>query len=62
MKNHNCDVCKFRKRYDNNPKSLLGRIWRWHIGFCPGFKSYMLSLDNDKRVLLADKYDIAKFK
>lgn len=23
------------------PKSLLAHIWRWHTGWCPGWKSYI---------------------
>ena len=30
-----CENCKFRAHYDKNPKSALGRFWRWHINFCP---------------------------
>jgi hypothetical protein len=22
------------------PTSLLGRIWRWHTRWCPGWKAY----------------------
>jgi len=28
MADHNCEDCGFRAKYDNNPKSLLGRLWR----------------------------------
>jgi len=31
-----CETCFMRKHYEKNPRSLLGRIWRWHTGFCPG--------------------------
>lgn len=48
MAESNCNNCKLRAKYDNNPKSLLGRIWRWHIGWCPGWKAYMKSLDTEK--------------
>lgn len=52
-----CDQCKFRKTYDNNPRSLLGRIWKWHTGWCPGWKSYVKALPDKKRagVLAADQ-------
>ncbi len=36
-----CEACKFRARDDKNPQSMLGRIWKWHIGWCPGWKSYL---------------------
>jgi len=41
---------------------LLGRLWRWHAGWCPGWKSYMNSLPDQERLELAEKYDLAKFK
>ena len=62
MEEHNCENCNFRAKYDNNPKSLLGRLWRWHAGWCPGWKSYMNSLSEEKRNSLAEKYDLSKFK
>ena len=40
---HNCENCKFRAHYDKKPNSMLGRFWRWHINFCPGWKGYFTS-------------------
>ena len=57
-----CSNCKFRGKYDNNPKSLLGRLWRWHAGWCPGWKAYMKSLPDAERMKLAEKYNLAKYK
>jgi len=62
MAKHNCETCAFRAKYDRNPKSLLGRIWRWHAGWCPGWKAYMRSLENEKRIELAVKYDMRKYQ
>jgi hypothetical protein len=62
MEEQNCENCKFRAKYDNNQKSFLGRLWRWHSGWCPGWKSYMNSLPEEKRNSLAEKYDLSKFK
>lgn len=62
MSNHNCENCSFRAKYDNNPKSFLGRIWRWHASWCPGFNGYLKSLDDDQRRRLADKYGIKKYQ
>ena len=28
-----CENCKLRAAYDKNPKSLIGRFWRWQINF-----------------------------
>ena len=61
MADHNCETCAFRAKYDRNPKSLLGRIWRWHANWCPGWKAYMRSLDDEKRTELARRYRMTKF-
>jgi hypothetical protein len=62
MANHMCKSCGFRAKYDNNPKSVLGKVWRWHAGWCPGWKAYITSLPEDERIKLAVKYDMKKFK
>jgi hypothetical protein len=62
MAKHNCEKCSFRAKYDNNSKSLLGRLWKWHIRFCPGWKRYITSLPIDERTVLAEKYDLKKYK
>lgn len=51
-----CEKCKFRAKYDKNPRSIMGRIWKWHIGWCPGWKAYLQSLSNKKRKELMDQY------
>lgn len=61
MAESNCEKCGFRAKYDNNPNSVLGRIWKWHAGWCPGWKKYMKSLPEDKRSELAQKYDMKKY-
>ena len=43
-----CEQCKFRQAYDNNPRSRLGGNWKWHTGWCPGWKSYMIALPDGK--------------
>jgi len=59
---HICSNCKFRAQYDKNPKSLLGRFWRWHINFCPGWKSYFTSQPEEKKTELRNKYDFKKYQ
>ena len=59
MKN-NCENCPMRARYDLNPKSFWGRLWRWHINFCPGWKDYMKSIDESTRERLIEKYRLKK--
>ncbi len=53
-----CEDCSLRVKYDNKPKSFLGRFWRWHIGFCPGWKAYMQSLDDEKRMEIIKQYNL----
>jgi hypothetical protein len=57
----NCETCGLRARYDRNPRSLLGRLWRWHAGWCPGFKKYMTSLPQEERTDLARRYGLKKY-
>jgi len=51
-----CEKCSFRARYDRHPRSLLGRLWKWHTGWCPGWKSYLRSLPEDEREKTRRKY------
>ena len=48
---HNCENCKFRAHYDKKPASFLGKFWRWHINFCPGWKGYFTSQSEEKKVV-----------
>lgn len=59
-KTYPCENCKFRAHYEKNQKSLLGRFWRWHINFCPGWKGYMNSLTEEEQNALREKYGIKK--
>ncbi len=61
MANSRCAQCGLRAKYDNNPRSFLGRVWRWHISWCPGWKGYMKSLPTEERAALAHKYGLKKF-
>ena len=60
MTKHNCENCSIRAKHDANPKSLIGRFWRWHINFCPGWKRYMNSLTETQKQVLRDKYNLKK--
>ncbi|PZX20009.1 hypothetical protein LX69_00459 [Breznakibacter xylanolyticus] len=60
MEQHNCDTCPLRARYDRNSKSLMGRFWRWHIRFCPGWKAYFQSLDANAQQLLVNQYQLKR--
>ena len=59
-KKENCATCPMRKKYDTNPKSFAGRFWRWHINFCPGWKKYLASLDEDSRNAVIAQYNLKK--
>lgn len=62
MAEENCANCGWRAKYDENPKSVLGRLWRWHINFCPGWKGYFTSLSEAEKEQLATKYDFRKYQ
>lgn len=61
MTESNCANCGFRAKYDRNPKSLLGRIWRWHANWCPGWKSYITALSEKERLEVAQRYNMKKY-
>lgn len=62
MAQYPCENCKLRAHYDKNPKSVLGRLWRWHINFCPGFKAYFTHQDAETQNTLREKYDFKKYQ
>lgn len=43
----NCHTCGLRDRAEKKPNSLIARIWRWHTGWCPGWKAYQEYLENE---------------
>ena len=55
---HNCSSCPMRKKYDTKPKSILGRLWRWHINWCPGWKAYFKSLPEPEKAELIGQYTL----
>ena len=56
-----CENCKLRTNYEKNPKSFLGRFWRWHINYCPGWKGYFTSLSDEHKAELRAKYNFKKY-
>ncbi len=58
MKKHNCEKCRFRAKYDKEPGSFMGRLWRWHINWCPGWRGYLKSLSGEERAMLKEKYAV----
>ena len=61
MAEPSCARCPFRARFDSAPRSLLGRLWRWHAGWCPGWRQYMTSLPEAERRRIAQAYAMPKF-
>jgi hypothetical protein len=51
-----CETCSFRVRYDRNPRSILGRMWKWHTRWCPGWKAYIKSLPDEERKKVLGRY------
>ncbi|HSM55814.1 MAG TPA: hypothetical protein VK879_06620 [Candidatus Sulfomarinibacteraceae bacterium] len=43
-----CATCKTRMKAEENPRSVSARLWRWHTGWCPGWKEYQTYLANQK--------------
>ena len=56
-----CENCKLRAKYDSKPKSFLGRFWKWHISFCPGWKAYIRSQTDERRIELFERYGTVKY-
>ena len=57
-----CENCKLRAQYDKNPRSLIGRFWRWQINFCPSWRGYFKSLPAEKQAELREKYNFWKYQ
>ena len=50
-----------RRPSDKNPKSFIGRFWRWQINFCPSWRGYFKSLPPEKQEELRKKYNFWKY-
>ncbi|MFI3259978.1 MAG: hypothetical protein R3Y16_07790 [Rikenellaceae bacterium] len=51
-----CEKCKLRAAYDKNNRSFIGRFWRWHINFCPGWRLYYNSLPQEEQQVICKRY------
>ncbi len=56
MKGKKCENCSMRAYYDRRPASILGRIWKWHISWCPGWKAYLQTLPDDQKAAIMNRY------
>jgi hypothetical protein len=61
MAENGCENCGLRAKYDQNPRSFLGRLWRFHTSWCPGWKKYMKSLPDERRIEIARRYGMKKY-
>jgi len=61
MSDPKCANCSLRADYDKNPKSLKGRLWRWHIRWCPGWKTYFRSLTPEEQKALSLTYGLNQY-
>ena len=39
-----CENCANRKKAEARPNSFMAKLWRWHTGWCPGWKAYQAHL------------------
>jgi len=39
-----CENCRLRRYSERKPESWIARLWRWHTGWCPGWKRYQKRL------------------
>lgn len=60
-KNYPCENCPMRVKFEKNPQSFVGRFWRWHINFCPGWKAYFTQLPEADQKALREKYNFTKY-
>jgi hypothetical protein len=57
MSETGCATCAWRAKYDEKPMSIIGRLWRFHANFCPGWKKYMTSLSDEERRTYIERYN-----
>lgn len=56
MKESKCSNCSMKSRYDKNPNSIISKIWKWHLTWCPGWKSYLKYLPENEKNEMIKKY------
>ena len=39
-----CDNCRLRRYSERKSDSWIARLWRWHTGWCLGWKRYQKRL------------------
>jgi len=48
QKTFRCETCELRRKAEANPKTFMARLWKWHTGWCPGWKAYQKHLAGTK--------------
>jgi len=43
-----CESCPIHRYAERKPKSIIARFWRWHTGWCPGWKAYQAEIAEKK--------------
>ena len=46
---HRCEECPSRKKAEANPRAFMSRLWKWHTGWCPGWRSYQKYLKEQQK-------------
>lgn len=49
-----------KSRYDKKPDSLLSKVWKWHLRWCPGWKGYLKTLPENEKNEIIKKYGLKK--
>ena len=49
MAGSSCERCRFRAYAERKPRSIIARIWKWHTGWCPGWKAYQKALSEEQQ-------------
>ena len=42
-----CGDCPMRKKAEEKPNSFMSKLWKWHTGWCPGWKAYQTWLEEN---------------
>jgi hypothetical protein len=45
---YSCASCPWRGYAERKPASILARLWKWHTGWCPGWKAYQRALEGER--------------
>lgn len=49
MSEPKCDECPLRKKAEEKPGKFMSKLWKWHTGWCPGWKAYQQSLQEKEQ-------------